>query len=84
MTAQIRHSQTNLYDTDYLLWIETTVEKLRQCDYAAIDWENVIEELADMGRSERKSLRSNLIIVLLQNLRKTKEIINIYNTLYFA
>jgi len=69
MTAQIRHSQTNPYDIDYLLWIETTVEKLRQRDYAAIDWENVIEELADMGRSERKSLRSNLIIVLLHLLK---------------
>ena len=64
MTAQIRYSQTNLYDADYLLWIETTVEKLRQCDYAVIDWENVIEELADMGRSERHVLESNLVFIL--------------------
>jgi hypothetical protein len=62
MTAQIRHSQTNLYDADYLLWIETTVEKLRQRDYIPIDWENVIEELADMGRSERHALESNFVI----------------------
>jgi len=58
-----------LYETDYLQWIETTVEKLRGRDYANVDWENLIEEIEDMGRSERRSLESNLIIVLLHLLK---------------
>jgi len=62
MTAQIRHSQTNLYDADYLLWIETTVEKLRQRDYAEIDWENVIEQ-----RSAHTQLLKRLMPVFCQN-----------------
>lgn len=61
-------SQT-LYDTDYLQWIEKTVEKLRSQDYVNVDWENLIEEIEDMGRSERRSLESNLIVVLLHLLK---------------
>jgi Domain of unknown function DUF29 len=62
------HSQT-LYETDYLQWIETTVEKLQNQDYANVDWENLIEEIADMGKSERRSLKSNLIVILVHLLK---------------
>jgi Domain of unknown function DUF29 len=62
------HSQT-LYETDYLQWIETTVKKLQSQDYANVDWENLIEEIADMGRSERRSLKSNIIVVLVHLLK---------------
>ena len=58
-----------LHEADYLRWIETTVEKLRSQDYANVDWENLIEEIEDMGRSERRSLESNLIVVLLHLLK---------------
>lgn len=58
-----------LYDTDYLQWLETTVEKLRHQDYANVDWDNLVEEIEDMGRSERRSLESNLIVVLLHLLK---------------
>jgi hypothetical protein len=58
-----------LYEADYLRWIETTVEKLRSQDYADVDWENLIEEIEDMGRSERRSLESNMIVVLLHLLK---------------
>ncbi len=57
------------YETDYLKWIETTLEKLRSRDYASVDWENLIEEIEDMGRSERRSLKSNLIVVLVHLLK---------------
>jgi len=68
MSSLKAHSQT-LYDTDYLQWIETTVEKLQSYDYANVDWENLIEEIADMGRSERRSLKSNLIVILVHLLK---------------
>ncbi len=54
-----------LYDTDYLQWLTTTVDKLRQQDYAHVDWANLIEEIEDMGKRERRSLESNLVILLL-------------------
>jgi hypothetical protein len=64
MTTELDANRKNLYEADYLNWIETTVEKLRVRDYSSVDWENLIEEIEDMGRSERKSLKSNLIVVL--------------------
>jgi hypothetical protein len=64
MTTELDANRKNLYEADYLKWIETTVEKLRVRDYSSVDWENLIEEIEDMGRSERKSIKSNLIVVL--------------------
>jgi len=64
MTTELDANRQSLYEADYLKWIETTAQKLRVRDYSNIDWENLIEEIDDMGRSERKSLKSNLIVVL--------------------
>jgi hypothetical protein len=64
MTTELDANRQSLYETDYLKWIETTVEKLRVRDYSSVDWENIIEEIEDMGRSERRSLESNLVVVL--------------------
>ncbi|MFB2976249.1 DUF29 domain-containing protein [Microseira sp. BLCC-F43] len=69
MKINLEANRHSLYETDYLKWIETTVEKLRVKDFSNIDWENLIEEFEDMGRSERRSLKSNLIIVLLHLLK---------------
>jgi hypothetical protein len=59
----------NLYEIDYLAWIELTVSKLRSQDLDAIDWGNLIEEIEDMGKSARNSLKSNLRIILLHLLK---------------
>lgn len=68
MSPLATNSQT-LYETDYLAWIETTIKKLQTQDYANVDWQNLIAEIEDMGRSERRSLESNLIILLLHLLK---------------
>jgi hypothetical protein len=69
MTAKLNIDRQNLYKTDYLEWIEKTVENLKAQYYSHIDWENLIEEIEDMGRSERKSFKSNLIVVLIHLLK---------------
>jgi len=46
-----------LYETDYLQWIETTLARLRSHDYEQVDWEHLIEEIEDMGRSGRLRLK---------------------------
>ena len=48
MTTKLEFDRQKLYDTDYLRWIETTVEKLRVRDYSNIDWENLIAEIEDI------------------------------------
>ncbi|MDJ0731600.1 MAG: DUF29 domain-containing protein [Crocosphaera sp.] len=56
--------QTNLYDKDYCLWLEETVQLLRKRKFTDLDVSNLIEEIEDMGRSEKKAVKSNLKILL--------------------
>lgn len=64
MTAELSPQRQSLYEIDYVKWIETTVEQLRQHNYDAIDWENLIDEVESMARSDRRSLKSNLVVIL--------------------
>ena len=65
----IKTKTSSLYETDYLRWIESNLEKLRHKNYQEVDWENLLEEIEDMGRSERRALESNLIVLLLHLLK---------------
>lgn len=58
-----------LYERDYVLWTEKTAELLREKNYGAVDWENVIEEIECMGRSERRAVES-LLTRLIEHLLK--------------
>lgn len=41
-----------------------TVTALQSKAFDQVDWENVIEEIESMGRSERRELKSRLIALL--------------------
>lgn len=69
MAAPIPLTSPTLYDQDYALWLETTLEQLRRRDFAGVDWENLIEEIENMGRSDKRALKS-LLTVLLEHLLK--------------
>lgn len=69
MSTELKASQKTLYETDFVQWIETTVEQLRSQNYSCVDWQNLIEEIEDMSRRERKSLKSNLVVILLHLLK---------------
>jgi hypothetical protein len=70
MKAPISLSKVeSLYETDYLQWLETTVQRIQNQEYGAVDWENLVEEIADMGKRERRSLESNLIVLLIHLLK---------------
>jgi hypothetical protein len=53
-----------LYEQDFYLWIEQTIRQLRNREFESLDLENLIEELADLGKSEKNTLKSNLKILL--------------------
>jgi hypothetical protein len=59
----------SLYEQDFYLWIENTVNQLKNGQLLEVDWGNLIEEIESMGRSEKQALESNLIIVLLHLLK---------------
>lgn len=59
------------YEEDYYLWIQTMLEQLRKKNYANVDWYNLIEEIEDMGKSQRRAVES-LLLRLTEHLLKLK------------
>lgn len=62
-------SLAHLYVQDFYLWLETTANLLKEGKLADIDLENLIEEIESMGRKEKQSLKSNLIVLLMHLLK---------------
>ena len=69
MVSKLKQLTKNLYDTDYNLWVEETVKKLQAKDFDALDLENLIEEVSDLSRREKRKLK-NLLIKLFEHLLK--------------
>lgn len=57
-------SNQNLYEQDFYQWIQKTATLLKEKQFEQVDWENVIEEIESMGRSEKKELQSRLITII--------------------
>jgi hypothetical protein len=62
-------SHQDLYEQDFCLWIEQAVKLLSENRLSELDRENLIEEIECMGRSEKRSISSNLRIVLMHLLK---------------
>ncbi len=58
-----------LYEQDFYLWIRTTINQVQARQFERVDLENLLEELASMGRSEKRKIE-NLLIQLLVHLLK--------------
>ncbi len=53
-----------LYERDLQLWIDQTIQQLKNREFGSLDVEHLIEELVDLGRAEKNALKSNLTILL--------------------
>jgi hypothetical protein len=60
---------SSLYEQDYYLWLETTAKLLREGQLSALDVANLLEEIEDIGRSEKRAFYSNLKILLMHLLK---------------
>jgi hypothetical protein len=60
---------SDLYEQDYNLWLEQTSQQLRSRAFTQLDLENLIEEIEDMGRSQKNALASNTAILLMHLLK---------------
>ena len=60
-----------LYDQDYLLWTEDTVNQLRNKKFHRLDLMNLIEEIEDLGKSQKRELKSHLGELLEHILKRT-------------
>ena len=57
------------YDADFHRWSEEQGRALRERRTTDVDWENVAEEIESLGRSDKRSIESNLGVVLLHLLK---------------
>ncbi len=53
-----------LYHKDFPLWAEINLELLREKAYDLVDWENLLEEIEDMARSDLWACVSQLARIL--------------------
>ncbi len=58
-----------LYETDFNLWVEQTVSQLKNGKIQDLDLENLIEEIASMGRSDKREIKSRLIVLMMHLLK---------------
>ena len=56
--------KSSLYEQDFYLWIQKTVELLQQGKLEQLDIENLIEEIDSMGKSQRKELKTRLTVLI--------------------
>lgn len=59
-----------LYDTDFADWAGKTAELIRAGRLEDVDLEHVAEEIADLGKSERLAVRSQLRRMLLHLIKQ--------------
>jgi hypothetical protein len=59
----------DLYVDDILAWSEQQAESLRRRAANSLDWENLAEEIEDVGRSQLRAVESHLIQALLHDMK---------------
>jgi hypothetical protein len=59
----------DLYDTDLYLWAQTNAQLLKQGRFSELDLAHLIEEIEDMGKSERRGINSHLRVLLMHLLK---------------
>lgn len=47
-----------LHDRDFNLWIENIKIKIQKQDFDGMDWDNLLDEIDDMGASQKRALNS--------------------------
>ncbi|WP_143167680.1 DUF29 domain-containing protein [Chroogloeocystis siderophila] len=63
-------AESKLYDQDFQLWLEDTAAKLKVRDVDNLDWENLIEEIIALGKSEKRELIHRLEVLLSHLLKR--------------
>jgi hypothetical protein len=58
-----------LYEKDFHLWLTETASLLRERRFSKLDLPNLIEEIETLGRSEKRVVESNLVVLLIHLLK---------------
>jgi Domain of unknown function DUF29 len=57
-------SISGLYDTDFIAWVESTTQLLKQGKFSKLDIKNLIDEVEDLGKRDKREIQSNLVVLL--------------------
>jgi Domain of unknown function DUF29 len=57
------------HETDFYAWTQEQVQLLKTGQLHQIDWQNIAEEIEDMGRSEKRQLESRLELLIMHLLK---------------
>ena len=68
--AKVLERSLDLYDADLLAWLEQQANYLRAGQLDRLDVAHLIEELEDVGGSQRRELKSRLEILLMHMLKR--------------
>ncbi len=55
---QQAHKPNALYERDFYSWSMQQADALKRRDFNAVDWDNVIEEIEDLAKAQRRSWRA--------------------------
>jgi Domain of unknown function DUF29 len=69
MTYPLSPPTPSLYEQDYCLWLDRTIQHLQTGEIDRLDIPALIEELQGMSNTEKNALESNLRILLLHLLK---------------
>jgi hypothetical protein len=62
--AKAKSDQQSLYERDFNSWVEEQIALLEARAFDRLDLANLIEEIADMARSQKRAIRSALVVLL--------------------
>ncbi|WP_414541253.1 DUF29 domain-containing protein [Nostoc sp. CCY0012] len=60
---------SSTYENDFYAWTQEQADLLKTRQLHEIDWQNIAEEIEDMGRSEKRQLESRLEILIMHLLK---------------
>jgi len=69
MITESRQIHKSLYEADFNLWVAKTAKQLESKDFESLDLQNLIEEIWDLSRRDKKKVQS-LLIRLFEHLLK--------------
>ena len=63
-------SNKTTYEQDFALWVEENIALLKAKNYNSVDWENLIEEVEGLTRSDKRELENRLITLFEHALKR--------------
>ncbi|HAC64826.1 MAG TPA: DUF29 domain-containing protein [Cyanothece sp. UBA12306] len=67
--TQAKTAMSNLYETDFIQWTEEQAKALSEHNEKALDWENLKEEIDDLGKEQINAVHSFLKQIIIHKLK---------------